>query len=212
MRSDFLQVFTVYCATHIPTGLRYVGCTGQDLWYRIAQHINQPIDKRCKFQKFLHTTNPSDWKWEVLFTLPHEKEAFALELHYIKMWDLCQELNSSGGPIGWKHEKQFKKGHEPWNKGKEEVYSEDTLDKMRWSAIKRGNPYERTSEYKERAAAAQKGSRPIKCNETGEIFNSISAAARACNTTPGDIRRVLKGERSKTKGFTFSLVNKNEDV
>lgn len=45
---------------------------------------------------------------------------------------------------------------------------------------------------------------PIKINETGEIYDSYSDAAKAINGHKGDILLCLRGHRLTHKGFTFS--------
>lgn len=48
--------------------------------------------------------------------------------------------------------------------------------------------------------------RSILCQETGEVFPSIAAAARAFNFVGPNISRVCSGQRSSYKGFHFSYL------
>lgn len=48
--------------------------------------------------------------------------------------------------------------------------------------------------------------RRVKCIETGEIFPSISAAARAVNSCDSSIRRVCIGERKTCKNLHWEFV------
>lgn len=54
---------------------------------------------------------------------------------------------------------------------------------------------------------AGKMKRPVRCIETGEIFESFSAAAKANNLSSGDtISAVCKGKRTTAGGYTWELV------
>lgn len=43
----------------------------------------------------------------------------------------------------------------------------------------------------------------VKIVELNEVYNSITAAARAVQGDQGAVTRVLKGERKQHKGYTF---------
>lgn len=49
-------------------------------------------------------------------------------------------------------------------------------------------------------------SKPIRINETGEVFNSISECARYLNVDNASIRSQLYGKSKKCKGYTFSYI------
>lgn len=46
----------------------------------------------------------------------------------------------------------------------------------------------------------------ILCDTTGEIYFGAEDAARKLNLTVGNVRHILKGRMSKTKGYTFSYL------
>ena len=46
----------------------------------------------------------------------------------------------------------------------------------------------------------------VRCNETGEIFPSASAAAKAFGVSRGNISDCFTGRRKSVKGYTFSSV------
>ena len=52
-------------------------------------------------------------------------------------------------------------------------------------------------------------SKPIRCIETGEIFNSIMDCARKYNLQNRNICSVLKGRRMHTCGLSFEYVEKD---
>lgn len=49
--------------------------------------------------------------------------------------------------------------------------------------------------------------KPIKINETGEEFESISACARYLGIDPSCIRQYFAGKTKHVKGFTFTLLS-----
>lgn len=48
--------------------------------------------------------------------------------------------------------------------------------------------------------------KPVKINETGEEFESISECARCLSVEPSSIRQQLDGRIKKVKGYTFTLL------
>ena len=48
----------------------------------------------------------------------------------------------------------------------------------------------------------------VKIVELDEVYNTISAAARAIHGDQGSITKVLKGQRKSHKGYTFKYVRK----
>lgn len=49
-------------------------------------------------------------------------------------------------------------------------------------------------------------SKPVKCLETGRIFDSLEIAARELNLYSSNISRVCKGERNTTGGYHWKLI------
>ena len=52
--------------------------------------------------------------------------------------------------------------------------------------------------------------RPIKCNESGECFESVVRASQILKCDRRSIFRVLKKEKEKVKGMSFSYISKKE--
>lgn len=46
----------------------------------------------------------------------------------------------------------------------------------------------------------------VKIVELNEVYNTISAAAKAINGDQGAITKVLRGERKSHKGYTFQRI------
>lgn len=75
---------------------------------------------------------------------------------------------------------------------------------------------EASPEFKERLRIATTGANnhksiPVRCVETGEVFESIHLAAKHYNVTSTGILRVLKGRNKKTGGLTFEVVKEKDE-
>ena len=56
----------------------------------------------------------------------------------------------------------------------------------------------------------RKVSKPIRCVETGEIFQSITEAARSVDVSESAIGHVVTGKREKSGGFHWEYYHENE--
>lgn len=74
--------------------------------------------------------------------------------------------------------------------------------KIRKKRVRSLDSYNLTGLFKQ--VEAQK--RSIKCNETGEIWNSIQEAAKHFEVKNETIHRVLRGNRKSFRNFTFSYL------
>jgi hypothetical protein len=54
--------------------------------------------------------------------------------------------------------------------------------------------------------------RPVKCIQTGEVFESIHACSRAHNLTPANLCAHLKGKLSSVKKRTYKYTTENQLV
>ena len=61
----------------------------------------------------------------------------------------------------------------------------------------------------ERAAAAVR--KPVRCVETGEVFESVKAAAAAVNRLPSNISAALKGRAMTSGGYHWEYVKEKEN-
>ncbi len=208
-------MFTVYKATHVPTGKTYVGRTGQGLQCRIGQHWGQTQSKRRLFQHFLHSTKMEDWKWEVIAEVETSRQARDCEVYHIKLLDLYNVgLNEKTGTqdlkkreAASKRMKEYKAANpEPWHKGRKGVYSEETLEKMRLAKLKNPTRIVYTDEMKLARSLGAENSKQIKELKSGLVFNSISSAAKHFNLHRQSVRDVAKGKRSHTAGYVFEFI------
>lgn len=213
--------FIVYCATHLPSLQKYVGQTETTLDERKSQHYldsKNPTKnrKRRKFGDLLKCSDPDEWDWSVITTCDTRIEARKIELHWIQTWGLYEHgLNSKTGPSGEALEALRKRmmDNNPsklnvWNKGKRDIYSETTREKMRQA--KYANPVKavHTDQTRMKMRLSQPNSKKIICNETNECFLSLTECASKMKLNRPDIRKVLNGKRKHVHGFTFKLENK----
>lgn len=202
-------MYKIYQARHVPTGKSYIGITKVPLLKRIGQHLGLTEYKQEKFQRFLHTTQYSEWSWDILFEVENRQEAYALEADMIKDFKAAgiELLNGTGiggrvydDPSTWLKEHQFKPGEASWNKGRQGV-SDDTREKMRIARLRKPVRYIPTAADAQRTRSLL--GKKIVCVETGQEFDSISQAAVALGLHRGNIRKVLQGKQTYAKGFSF---------
>ena len=126
------------------------------------------------------------------------------EIIKIEYIDSIEKTNNSLGG--------FKKNHTPWNKGKNGVYSEETLELMRevWKGRDMSKAI-KSSVEKRRGKPAhnkghtyphlQKGGKII--SKDGEIveFDCITHISKELNLTPSKLGAVLSGKRKSHKGW-----------
>lgn len=106
------------------------------------------------------------------------------------------------------------KGRTPWNKGLKYKNPKTT---QTMTGRKRG-PY--SEEHRNAISKSLKGEKhpmfgkpnhrrtPIKEITTGQIFESLTDAAKLLNIKQGDISNVLKGRQKSTKGYIFEYIKK----
>lgn len=84
-------------------------------------------------------------------------------------------------------------------------HTDETKEKIRTSCRNR----QLSCIWKENVTRAiiKRCAKPIICNETGEKFESISAAAEHYKIKPIQISRVCRGERYSVHGLSFSFIN-----
>lgn len=122
------------------------------------------------------------------------------------------------------------KGREPWNKSRTNVYSEESIQKMRdkklgvklseqhcknISNAKIG--HEVSEETKQKISHSQSGERckrnkAVYCIELDTIFYSCKYAAEQLNINGSNIVQVCKGKRKSVSGFHFRYVEYEDKV
>jgi hypothetical protein len=151
----------------------------------------------------------------VLHTVETYKEARDCELYYINLFDLYENgLNSKTGPSdenarekASKRMKVYKaKNPEPWNKGRTQCYSEETLEKMRLAKLKNPTKLQYTEEQKLQRSINCKNNTQIVELKSGTIYHSISYAAKQLGLRREAVRDVVNGKRSHTAGYVFKRI------
>lgn len=194
-------------------GMAYIGQTMMTVEKRWKYHCYK--NSTCRFlSSAIKKYGENNFKIEIL----EETERFtkeelvkilnALEIKLISLHNTMApdgyNLNI-GGTGTWSDKKHKKKG--PPRK-----WSEET--RIKYKQTKTGMKYkEKTPE--EYIENAERNSRThfksIKCNETGQIWNSIMECANFFDVKPKQISRVLKGQRKRLKWeYTFSYLPKEK--
>jgi group I intron endonuclease len=194
----------IYKIENKTNGTSYIGQTSRNVTERFHEHFaersNSVLLKRAikKYGKEnfvlivlceINTENKKDLKYQLDIA----------EIKYIKDNDTLVPngynlVAGGGGCLGYKW-----KNH-PW-KGKK--HTEESKEKI--AAANRGLKRPHMAQHMDKIHEAVK--KPIKCNETGQIWSSVMDCAAAFNVKPKQISRVLKGQRKRLKWyFTFSYL------
>lgn len=206
-------MFQIYKALHKPTGKFYIGYTSQKLEIRIGQHWGVTENKQKTFHKFLHTTEMNEWDWTILHVVSTYEEARDCEMHYIKTLNAYEVgLNESTGlgastlanrqAASERLKILRKENPEPWNKGRKGV-SAETRALMSMAKLRNPIRLNYTPELKLKKSLAASNSKKIMELKSGNIFHSISSAAREMGLTRELVRDVVNGKRNHTAGFVF---------
>lgn len=215
-------MFTIYKASHSPSGLFYIGRTSKPLIVRIGQHWADTDRSQVKFHSFLKNSDVDDWTWQVLAEVQSYSESVDAEMYFIEQTDAYEKgLNSKAGmgsseELLEKHlpriKKQgFQKNHATWNKGRKGVYSEKTLELMRLAKEKNPSRQVHTPESRAKKADEATNKKQIMELGTGEVFASINDAVKKTGLRRESIRDVVNGRRNHTSGRIFVAVNGRSD-
>ena len=117
------------------------------------------------------------------------------------------------------------KGKTAWNKGKSDIYSEETLLKM--SENRKGkccgdnHPLfgkKHTEEFKKKVSETKKGipnlkrRKSIRCIETGIIYNSVQEASDINRISQANISRVLTGKGKTAGNLHWEYINEENST
>lgn len=204
----------IYKITNTVNDRLYIGQTKCTIKRRWDYHVN---DKKsaCKvLSAAIKKYGPDSFTVEVIEEIEAEtKQEMAeklnsLEKAYIKSYN-TQVPNGynihEGGSNAWTAPEHRKKG--PPRK-----WTDETREKF--IKTKTGMKYKEKSpeDYAENAERNSKTHlKPIKCNETGQIWNSVKECAEFFGIKPKQISRVLKGQRKHLRWkYSFSYLPKNK--
>lgn len=203
----------------------YFGSTQMTLSRRMGCHYRAAkSNSHYKFATALRNSIPSDWMWDVISCFEEKQQARDLEMELIKKQDheflifglpdkevRPRVYNSKPGYGKASEElkakfRAAKIGHVPWNKGKNNIYSEET--KLKMSEAKLGKKLPKWSE-KRMAIMKSKFGQPIKELTTGLEFESHVLAAKHFAIRREMVRDVVNGKRKTTNGLVFTKLIKD---
>lgn len=212
----------IYKWTNTVNGKIYIGQTTKSLRHRTRMHINSSnsgttFPLHLAIQKY----GKEAFIVEQIAVAFSRDQLNKLEIDYIRQFDCLSpkgyNLRVGGDSLEWHPEMRHKasisakarmakdggaqnrealelawvvcKGRVPWNKG---VKVTNPVTLQRLSESHKGKP--------------APNRKPVRCNETNQVFESGLAAAKALGLQPGHVSSVLNGKRKSTGGFTFSFV------
>lgn len=153
--------------------------------FYIGQHSGSYDDEYTTSSRWLYGEikyRPQDFKRRIIKSFSSKNEAQKYEGHLLTL------INESEWGVKYYNSKQGKpKGIKPWNAGKSNVYSQETLDKM--SSKKLGKP------------SPTKGMKMPKAAENGK-----KSAAKVSATVTGRTRKYLSD-----KSWIWQYPNKSAD-
>lgn len=183
--------YKVYLIRDKYRNIVYCGLTGRSLEKRFKDH---------KWKKQLDDT----YTIELVTDYLTQEEASILERRLIAQYNLTETgLNVSPGSLN----------------GNSQEHSAKM--KAKWSIERKGKPVKPEHAAKNRAARlghknskehqqkiVEKISKPVICLETGVIYPSIRAAAKATNSQPTKVGACCKGDRYSTNNLHFEFYKK----
>lgn len=203
-----IPIFSVYIHT-FPNGKRYVGITSRDpetRWKRGKNYRNNIYLTRA-FEKY----GWDNVQHEIVARGLTKEEAEAKERMLIAFFGSNKPENgyniTSGGECVGKHSIETRRKISEIRKRQ----SADPMFRQRLSDSHKGHiPWNKgipmTEEQRKKVRAAKMGcegtgKRSVICIETGEIFDSLAAAAKAKGLLVGKICQVCRGQRKTTGGL-----------
>lgn len=212
--------YTVYKHT-APNGKIYIGLTQNSVktrWgkdgngYKTSRHFMNAI-KKYGWENIRH---------DIIATGLTQEEAQIAEKKLIKHYDLRNPdkgyNQQAGGSLGWKGMKHTEESKEKIRQSKlgEKNHMFGKKQTEEWlDMIRKVNSHPKSEETKRRMSIAQSNrseetlrrlseaqkKTPVMCIETGEIFPSMTLAARSVNTSPSNICNCIKGTKKTCRGF-----------
>ncbi len=156
--------YTVYLRTNKINGKQYVGQTKnlthrENCWKSNKTTYGNKVLNEDRFKYGLE-----NWTLEILSIVDTREEAWKLEENFIKKLNTrfpngynraYGGKTNKGGNEGYHNGKEFKKGDEPWNKGKNNCFSSETLKSM--SEKRKGKHNSISTEFKKGMIPWMKG-------------------------------------------------------
>lgn len=205
----------IYKITNQIDGKQYVGQTVRPLTERFQEHAR----KKSILNNAIKSYGIENFLVEKIDSAETIEELNEKEIEWISKlntltpngYNLCF---GGGNTTGYKHKPKSKKLMSLKRKGRftaeqnhfyKKKHSEETRKKMRaaWTEERKRHLAEMSRERNMRNQAVK-----VRNVETGEIFDSIKAAAKRYELKPTHITRVCRGRRKTTGGFHWEYADK----
>lgn len=182
-----MKTYTIYMATCLVNGKRYVGITKQGLAKRKRRHLYlaQKGNTGCnRLYDAIRKYGEDSFQWQSIATAETEKEAFKIERALIKkIRKFSEEYNVTDGGEGG-------------GRSAGAPFPEDARAKLREIGLQNKDRWALYSHLGPKAS-----SKKVVCLNTGEVYESASAASRATGRAKSLIIEVcLRDKRRKTAG------------
>lgn len=186
-----LNNYKVYCLTNMINGKKYIGITKQEINKRWRNGLG--YKKPTRIGSAIARYGWSNFKKEVIFDNLTKEQAGKLEIEYIAKLDTIN--------TGY----NVQEGGFNSNNG---IVSEETRKKLSLSHKGQHNSPETEFKKGQHSKAHLVIMKPVKCVETGKVYESIRQAQRELKLN--HIWDCLKGIRNKCGGYHWELVKEGE--
>lgn len=178
----------IYLITCLVNGKKYVGQTTKTVEKRFKEHVRR---KKSLISKAIHEFGVENFTVEVLEECETSEQLNARECYWIAYFDCISPKGyncTNGGQGGWHHTPEACARIAAANSGENHpMYGRHHTPESKaliGASSKGRRPSEET---KAKLSAAQPEKHAVICIETGEIFDSVAAAARRYNINRSQI-------------------------
>lgn len=199
---------TVYQATNLINGKRYIGVTSGTLKARIKKHFYdaEHRTKKAKFANALNKHGKDAFRFSVLLTCDSYDDVLRHEARLIALFKPAYNTTKGGrGAVGLKHSEASKKKMSESLMGKPGHWKGKTLPSHVADSIRSRmrTPEGRGLILSVRHMGVAARMRRVVCLNDGEIFESAVAAEKKCGVAASSILKICRktySNRSATKG------------
>lgn len=196
----------VYAHQNRTNGKLYIGITSLPLRKRFESSGTGYKRHNVKFWRAIQKYGWNNFDHILIADNLTESEANNMEALLIEKLDTIKNgYNCRGGGEAGKLSEETKvKIRE---KRSQQIISRETIAK----SAEKNKGKKRTEEFKSASREFKKPyMKSVLCVETGEVFESITEAAKAFSITKGFISMVCNGKISSAHGYHFCFVNSND--
>ena len=203
----------IYKITNLINGKVYIGQTVRDVQERFREHCRH---EATAIDKAIKKYGKENFSVEVLCEAKSIGELNELEIKYISLYNSTDRIfgynmcDGGDNTCGFHHSEQAKekmrKSRIGMYEGKNNPFygkhhSSEQIEK--WSKERKGRKL--TEEWKRNIGKAQE--KQVINLDTGEVFESVTAAAESCGAPATHITRVCRGKRKTSRGYRWAYGN-----